>query len=185
MITKKISVDVDSTLIDIMVSYCEIYNLDSNENKTKEDVEDWDFFEDWGLTVDEGKEIFGKIYLQNVPVICEDVDFYLENIHSNHIVDIVTNREEKFRTVLIKKLQSMDILKEKHYRRLILVNSEIEKLKLDYDIYIDDSPKLANLIFNYPTKLQYLIDQPWNKGINESPNIIRVYNWNEIYEKIL
>jgi len=183
--SNRISVDVDSTLIDIMVNYCEIYNLDRNENKTKEDVEDWDFFEDWGLTVEEGLEIFGQIDLQNVSPICDDVNYYLENINANHIVDIVTNREEKFRMVLIKKLKSMDIVKETHYRRLILVKSEFEKLKLDYDIYIDDSPKLANLILNNPNKLQYLIDQPWNRGIKDIKNIIRVYNWNEIHEKIL
>lgn len=181
----KIAVDVDSTLIDIMVTYCEIYNSDRSENKIKDDVDDWDFFEDWGLTIDEGVEIFGRIELQNVPVICKDVDSYLENIKNNHILDIVTNREEKFRTTLIKKLKSMDIVKEKHYRRLILVKSEIEKLKLDYDIYIDDSPKLANLVLHYPNKLQYLIDQPWNREIKETTNIIRVYNWNEISRLIL
>ena len=63
---KKISIDVDSTLIDIMVNYCKIYNKKKNSNKTKEDVTDWDFFDDWGLSNEEGLDVFEKIDLQDV-----------------------------------------------------------------------------------------------------------------------
>jgi len=70
------------------------------------------------------------------------------------------------------------------YQNLIIVDSDKEKLDLDYDIYIDDGPKLANIMGKYPNKILILLDQPWNKTIQISKNIKRVNNWKEIYDEI-
>lgn len=183
--SRKIAVDVDSTLIDIMVSYCEIYNEGKNAKKTKDDVTDWDFFDAWGLTLEEGKAIFDKINLQDVPIISEDVDCFLLRFNQNYIVDIITNRTEKQRKALMKKLESMNLRQGINYRHLVIVNSDKEKLDLDYNIHIDDSPKLAQLMDKYPDKTHILLDQPWNHNIILLGNIKRVKNWEDIYKEIM
>jgi len=182
---KKISIDVDSTLIDIMVNYCKIYNKKKNSKKTKEDVIIWDFFDDWGLSIEEGRGIFEKIDLQNVPVISDTVDCYLLLLNQRYKVDIVTDRKEEQRKALLKKFESMNLKPGIQYQNLIIVDSYKTKLDLDYDIYIDDSPKLANIMEKYPNKILILLDQPWNKNIQIANNIKRVNNWKEIYDEII
>lgn len=182
---KKISIDVDSILIDIMVNYCKIYNKKKNSKKTKEDVTDWDFFDDWGLSKEEGRGIFENIDLQDVPVISDTLDCYLLLLNQRSKVDIVTNRKEEQRKALLKKFKSMNLKPGIQYQNLIIVDSEKKKLDLDYDIYIDDSPKLANIIEKYPNKILILLDQPWNKNIQIANNIKRVNNWKEIYDEII
>lgn len=182
---KKISIDIDSTLIDIMVNYCKIYNKKKNSKKTKEDVTIWDFFDDWGLSKEEGIGIFEKIDLQDIPVISDALDCYLLLLNQKYKVDIVTDRKEEQRKALEKKFESMNLKPGIQYQNLIIVDSYKKKLDLDYDIYIDDSPKLANIMEKYPNKILILLDQPWNKNIQISNNIKRVNNWKEIYDEII
>ena len=57
-----------------------------------------------------------------------------------------------------------------------------DKVKLDYDIFIDDSPRLIERMKKFPEKHLILFTQPWNKEIDISKykNINRCNNWLEI-----
>ncbi len=184
-VLKKIAIDVDSTLIDIMVSYCQVYNELKNETKTKDDVRNWDFFAEWNLSNEEGIELFDKIDLHEVPVICDEVDCYLLRFSQKHLVDIVTNRKEMQRNQLVRKLESMGLKKGINYNDLIIVNSDQEKVDLNYDIYIDDGPKLALIIESCTNKIQLMLNQPWNQEIKPSVKIKKFNDWEEIYNEII
>ena len=58
--------------------------------------------------------------------------------------------------------------------------SPLEKLKLDYNLYIDDSPGIAELMKNLPDKKLLLPNTPWNKHIKNSFNVSRFESWKEV-----
>ena len=46
----RIAIDIDGVLLDLMVSYCEIFNERHKTEYTKKDVKNWEFFRDWNST---------------------------------------------------------------------------------------------------------------------------------------
>ena len=70
----RISVDIDGVLLQIIDTYCEIYNSRYNTNYTKNDVTKWEFFKDWGIEQELAFNIFYEIYQDSskVPFIDED-----------------------------------------------------------------------------------------------------------------
>ncbi|MBD3216148.1 MAG: hypothetical protein GF311_26275 [Candidatus Lokiarchaeota archaeon] len=184
----KIAVDVDGVLLDLMVTYCEIYNEQFETDYTKKDVIRWDFFEEWDINENQAFEIFHEIYENSfeIPLIDEYALFVLEQINKSHHVDIVSARSEQFTSQLGGTLKSHGINQGIHYRHLILVHEKPYdiKLRLNYDLYIDDNPHLANAIRERNDEVLLLYDQPWNRVIDESENIIRVFNWKEIHHDI-
>ena len=43
----RIAVDIDGVLLDLVITFCEIFNERYNTHYTKEDVSNWEFFNDW------------------------------------------------------------------------------------------------------------------------------------------
>jgi len=66
--------------------------------------------------------------------------------------------------------------------RVVLIGrvSPGEKVKLDYDLFIDDSPMFEEAMADVPEKLLILLDQPWNREVKEGKNIIRAKDWRDI-----
>jgi len=184
----KIAVDVDGVLLDLMITYCEIYNQKYQTGYEKEDVNRWDFFVEWEISEKKAFEIFHGIYEEtsDVPLIDNHAPKVLEKLNKIHHIDIVSARTDKYRSQLKKKLASHGIKKGYHYRNLILVSDKPYNIKLglNYDLYIDDNPHLAKAIKNKKDIILFLYDQPWNRNIDEEINIIRVRNWQEIQFKI-
>ncbi|TFF94238.1 MAG: hypothetical protein EU543_01750 [Promethearchaeota archaeon] len=184
----RIAVDVDGVLLDLMITYCEIYNERFQTNYEKRDVTRWDFFEEWEINEREAFEIFHGIYEKTsvVPFIDKNALESLKDLNKTHHIDIVSARTRKFKKQLKKKLESHGMIKGTHYERLILVNDKPYdiKLNLKYDIYIDDSPHLATAVKQQEDKIIFLYDQPWNRSLKEEKNIIRVKNWTDIHQKI-
>jgi len=109
----KIAVDIDGVLLDLMVTFCEIFNQRYNTNYRKKDVISWEFFKDWNVSEKESYEIFYKIYenSSSVPFIDENAPVILKKLNNIHHVDIVSARTSKYRHQLIKKLHEHDIKK--------------------------------------------------------------------------
>lgn len=184
----KIAVDVDGVLLDLMVTYCDIYNELYQTNYKKQDVNRWDFFVEWEISEKKAFEIFHGIYedTSDVPLIDTNALKVLKGLNNAHHVDIVSARTQKYRSQLKEKLASHGIKEGIHYENLILVSDKPYniKLHLNYDLYIDDNPHLAAAVRKQNNKILLLYDQPWNRGINEQENIIRVKNWTDIHQKI-
>ena len=184
----KIAVDIDGVLLDLIGRFCNIYNKEFNTNKTAKDITRWEFFKDWKVSEELIYAIFHKAYKDSMslPLIDESAPRILKELNKKHHVDLVTARNIDFKQYLLERLNSLDIKKGIHYRKLIHVETKPYdlKLQLNHDIIIDDNPNLVEsiIVFNYKTLLLY--DQPWNQNLKENGNVKRVYNWSQIRKLI-
>lgn len=185
----RISVDIDGVLLDIMITYCEKFNTKFKTNHQKKDVIDWEFYKTWNISEKEAYEIFYSIYEDSmqVPFIDNNASKFMEKLNNIHEVYIVTARQAKYRDAILKKLKVHHIRKEVQYRALILLYPKPYDIKLnyDFDIYIDDNPNLAGPIKRLKERVLLLYDQPWNREIKCEKNVIRIFNWTDIYQFII
>ncbi|MFX0025649.1 MAG: hypothetical protein ACFE8M_04480 [Candidatus Hermodarchaeota archaeon] len=185
----RIAVDIDGVLLDIMVTYCEIFNKKYKTNYQKKDVNNWEFFRDWKISEQEAYEIFFEIYedSMSVPFIDENAPNILEELNKIHEVYIVTARQPKYKIPIFNKLRFHNIRRNIQYQELILLKPKPYDIKLreNFDIYIDDNPNLADPIKRLKGRTLLLYDQPWNQIVNVERNINRVFNWNDIFQFII
>jgi uncharacterized HAD superfamily protein len=184
----KIAIDIDGVLLDIVVNFCEIFNKKHGTSYIKKDITNWEFFNDWNLSEEEAFEIFFQIYedTMSVPFIDETAPDYMEELNRNHEVFILSARASQYRSQIIEKLKLHGIRKGEQYIKLILVHHKPYASKQDYefDVYVDDNPHLAEAIKSMKDRYLLLYDQPWNQNFLCENNIIRVYNWKDVYKKI-
>ncbi|MFX1297008.1 MAG: hypothetical protein ACFFD2_19420 [Promethearchaeota archaeon] len=185
----RIAVDIDGVLLDIMVTYCEIFNKKNKTSYQKKDVKNWEFFRDWKITEQEAYEIFYEIYEDSmlVPFIDIKASSIMKELNKIHEVYIVSARQPKYRNPILKKLRSHNIRKNIQYKELILLHPKPYdiKLKQDFEIYIDDNPNLVDPIKELKGRILLLYDQPWNQDVNVEGNINRVFNWKDIFQFII
>ena len=185
----RIAVDIDGVILDMVIKICEIFNEQFDTDYTKEDVKRWEFYKDWNVSEEIIFNIFYKAYEESMtlPLIVADALQILKKLNNHHHVDLVTARNSKFEIHLLERLNSLGIKKGVHYVNLIHVEPKPYdvKIRLDYDILIDDNPNLVKSIENFPNKRILLYDQPWNHHVGETENINRVYNWKQIGNMLL
>ncbi len=184
----KIAIDIDGVILDIIVQYCEIYNKRYSTNYKKKDVTKWDFFNDWGIDEETGFKIFYEIYedSQDVPFIDEDAPRIMKKLNKRYDLDIVSARLPEYRSSIIDKLETHDVMAGIQYTELILLHHRPYdiKLKQNYDLYVDDNPNLVESIKMMEDRTLLLYDQPWNQSSVCEGNVYRVHNWEEVQEKI-
>ena len=184
----KIAIDIDGVLIDLMVEYCRIFNSIYGTSYKKEDVTDWEFFKDWGISEEEAFSVFNQIYEDSisVPFIDNEAPNVMKSLNLKHEVFIVSARESEFKAPIIKKLNFHEIKKNIHYKKLILLTHKPYDLKLSkhFDVYVDDNPNLVDPIKKLKNKFLLLYDQPWNQNCKCECNVIRVHSWKEVHKEI-
>jgi uncharacterized HAD superfamily protein len=180
----KVAIDIDGVLLDIMVTYCKIFNNRYHTQYVKKDVIDWEFFKYWEISEKEAFEIFYDIYNNSmgVPFIDANAPDIMKKLRNCHNVFIVTARNPEYEAPIVKKLNYHNIKKGIHYEDLILLHHKPYdiKLSLDFDLYVDDNPNLVQSIKKMPNKKLLLYDQPWNRDLVLPDNVKRVFNWREI-----
>lgn len=188
VINLKIAIDIDGVLLDIVVNFCKIFNKKHGTSYTKKDITNWEFFNDWNITEEEAFEIFFQIYenTMSVPFIDETAPNYMQELNRSHDVYILSARTSQYRAQIIEKLNFHGIKKGEQYIALILVYHKpyVSKQDYEFDVYVDDNPHLADAIKEMKDRYILLYDQPWNQDFICTNNVIRVYNWNDVYEKI-
>jgi len=185
----KIAVDVDGVILNSIQLFIRHYNQTHKTHYTKDDITQWDFFEDWNMSEKEFYSTFYMLYENEEapPLIDDHIPEYLRKLNSTHKVDIVSARNPRFKRSLQQKLKKEGICQKEQYNNLIVVNEKPHNLKitLNYDIYIDDNLNLIPFLVAYPQKTLLLFHQPWNAHILlQSRNIIRVHNWLEVISYI-
>jgi len=180
----KIAVDVDGVILTMIPKVCEIYNETFKTNYAKEEVKQWEFFKDWNISEESMYKIFDEVYENShtLSLIDENAPHVLKKIVNKHNVDLVTARNLRFESNLIKRLNTLNIKERTHYENIIHVEAKPydSKLTLDYDVFIDDNPNLVSAIRKYGNKKLLLYDQPWNKNLQDNEKVNRVYTWNQI-----
>jgi len=184
----KIAIDIDGVLLDIIVVYCEIYNRRYGTNYKKKDVTRWDFFKDWNISEEKAFKIFYEIYADsmNVPFIDENAPDIMKRLNELYDVDIVSARLPEYRSAVVNKLNSHNIRERVQYIELVLLHHKPYdiKMKQNYSIYVDDNPNLVEPIKKLEDRTLLLYDQPWNQHSICESNVYRVYDWEEVYNKI-
>lgn len=185
----KIAIDIDGVLLDIIVRYCEIYNKRYGTNYQKKDITNWEFFKDWNISEEIAFKIFYEIYAdsKNVPFIDDNAPKIMKKLNERYDVDIVSARLPEYRSSIVNKLNFHDVREGIQYVELILLHHKPYniKLKQNYDVYVDDNPNLVEPIKQLKNRFLLLYDQPWNQESVCEENVYRVYDWNEVYQKII
>lgn len=180
----KIGVDIDGVLLNLIEKVCEIFNELYHTDYTENDIRRWEFFKDWNVSEEVIYNVFYIAYEKSttLSLIDDNAPQILKELNKKYRVDLVTARNYKYESQLLERLNSLEIKKGVHYENLIHVESKPYdvKIKLDYNILIDDNPNLVDSIEGYSNKRILLYDQPWNQRITEKKNVSRVYNWKQI-----
>ncbi len=156
----KVALDFDSVLSDTMVRWVELFNEKKGTKLTKKDVVSWSFWNDFGITMDEAFNIFEEAWSdwKNLPPTEDKISDKVKKLTNISTVDIVTHVLESHLQYVKMWLKNNDIVYEN------FVSVQGNKVDLSYDVFIDDSPNVAQKS-SRAGKVCLLYDQPWNREI--------------------
>jgi len=168
---KKIGIDLDTTLNNLEQVWIGRYNKDYNDN-IPENWAKWDLHE---LVKPEcGEKIYKYLhepkffYNLDIKENAKNVFNFLSKYYELYIVTAYTADTCKDKTEWVKK-QKLNI----DPKNIIFINNK-GLLKLDY--LIDDGPHN----FNNFGGIGLVFDMNYNRNVEDSPNRVRVKNWDDI-----
>lgn len=171
--------DLDGVVWDIMHIFVEIYNEQFNEKVKYEDISGWWFFD-----YEKWKVVYPLTLprIMEYPVFDRFVDTYIDQMHNNEDEVTILTAEANSVEVLTEKLKSLHIYKGSHYKEIITVGPNENKLNYEADVYIDDNPNMAEKMHEYPDRYLLLYSQNWNQEFEDekSENVWRVWGWDEV-----
>lgn len=170
----KVGLDVDGVLADVIQVWLS-YNNQFRSAILKEEISEWDFWKRFHI---DKFEFYKELSIcwqswKNIPTTETNLSattFELSQIGS---VDIVTARDESTHPSVQNWLNSKNI----SYRNYVGVPEGPEKTKLDYDVFIDDSPINAKSMLDAGKRV-ILYTQPWNSKFND-PRAKRIFQLKE------
>lgn len=184
----KIAIDVVGVLLDNLKTFIKIYNKKYKTNYIKNDITYWEFFKELNLTNEEFLKLFYETfeYPEGIPFIDDEAPLFMKKLNQTHGLSILSALKSSYRNALIEQLEFYDVKQHIHYKEMIIVPEMPYDLKLKhgFEIYVDDNPYLVEPIKKLKERYLLLFDQPWNQNSKCEKNVIRVNNWNEIYETI-
>lgn len=154
----KIALDLDGTLADIISAWLKRKGSRLDYNY----IHRWDFWKDLGYTQSRFIDELSKCWMEweSIRPLEDNIDLYVKALNEFGKVDIVTARDSKSITYAKRWLRYHGI----KYDKLVLVKYGEDKAKLDYDLFIDDSPLNVHAIAMV-NKRALLYDQPWNRYV--------------------
>lgn len=160
----RVAVDVDGVLADIISTWIIVYDLPFS----KQQVTDWDFknLACYGVTVDKFMEAHNKLW--EIGVVRPETKNLKDKV-PNIDFDIVTARPRGGIDDVRLWLAKHDI----RYGKLIQVKRAKDKPALNYDVYIDDYPRMHEHLED--DQIQIMISQPWNLLVSH-PQVKRAVN---------
>jgi len=174
----KIAVDLDGVLAEAMIGWCELYNQRHGQSLSFEDIRAWNVWKIVKIQRDEFFRILDDAWLQweRIPATEEDVGEQVKLLCEFGTVDVVTGRSA--RTVASAKewLNAHSV----PYDRFVRTESTLAKIRLDYDVFVDDSPTLMQLIASKSMALGILYTRPWNRDARIPTVVRRVSRWAEV-----
>ena len=176
---KRVAVDIDGTLADVMPIWVKVYNEEYSKKLDYRSIKKWAFWSDLGISTREFFRIFSKAWSrwEEIKPMEENVAEKMKILHQLCLVDVVTGRTEDTLGYVKKWLEKHKI----SFNRFVAVSSWKYKLHLPYEFYIDDSPDLARLA-ERRKKIVLLYNQPWNTEIKEGAWVKRINNLSEAIE---
>lgn len=170
----KISLDFDGVVADTMGLWAIKYNKKYDKNITFADIKEWDFWKGYGLTLEQAFELFHECWedWRGLKPLEKNQHHIIAKMAQHGQVDLVTSVSLPYIPIVRKWMSNYHI---PIYR---VVPSD-KKYELNYDIFIDDSPKNA-IEIDKRKKICLLYDQAWNRNVS-GERILRVKNLEEAY----
>jgi 5'(3')-deoxyribonucleotidase len=174
------AIDFDGVLCDTVQKWIQIFHTHyskryDNLRLSYSKITQWDFYKMYDITHEDSRQIFQQCWeswdtLHPTEFMLSQKINILSKLCST--LDIVTANDKTNQKYLEKFLHKHDI----KYHTIIF---EENKKKLNYDIFIDDSPLNAQKIFDTGSSV-LLYNQPWNYNITpkktEYTSLNRVYS---------
>ncbi|MBU3099176.1 MULTISPECIES: 5' nucleotidase, NT5C type [Clostridium] len=177
-----ICIDIDGTITDAYY-WLNITNKYFNKNITEDEVTKYYIHEIMGVSLKEYDEFYqqNKFEIHSEQILREDVQIVIKGLSELHNIYFVTAREKELTMFTHSYLKRNNIA----YDELFVLGShyKVDKAReLECNVFIEDNYDNAVQLSNAGFKV-LLIDTNYNrKPLNG--NIVRVYNWKEIYYTI-
>jgi uncharacterized protein len=159
----KIALDVDGVLADVIESWLS-YNNKIRPTISKSQISEWDFWKNHDINK---FDFYNELSIcwkswENIPPTENNIASATKQLSNIGTVDIVTARDDSTHDDVKKwlKLHNID------FNNYVGVLEGVEKSKLDYDIFIDDSPLNAKSMLEQE-KSVILYSQPWNLSFED------------------
>lgn len=174
----KIAVDLDGVLAEPISLWCKLYNEQHYTHLTLQDIKQWDVPSLLHITEDEFYRTLDRAWMawEEVPPTEDNLAKKVAQASRYGSIDIVTGRSEQTVRACINWLENHDI----KYDKFVRVPTTPAKVHLDYDVYVDDSPRLFSSLLSHLTGHGILYTRPWNHDVRENSRIYRVKKWDEI-----
>ncbi|MBX4261812.1 hypothetical protein KTC96_04180 [Clostridium estertheticum] len=177
-----ICIDIDGTITDAYY-WLNITNKYFNKNITEDEVTQYYIHEIMGVTLKEYDEFYqeNKFEIHSEQILREDVQSVIKGLSELHNIYFVTAREKELTMFTHSYLKRNNIA----YDELFVLGShyKVDKAKeLECNVFIEDNYDNAVQLSNAGFKV-LLIDTNYNRKLLND-NIVRVYNWKEIYYTI-
>jgi uncharacterized HAD superfamily protein len=174
----KIAVDLDGVLAEAMVVWCNLYNKRYGGALEFKDIRAWEVWKLVKVTRDQFFRLLDDAWLdwEKMPPTEQDVGQQVKLLAEFGTVDIVTGRSTRTVSQAKEWLKAHAI----PYNQFVRTESTMAKISLSYNVFIDDSPKLMELIASRSKALGILYTRPWNCD-TQMPNVVRrVTRWAEV-----
>jgi len=174
----KIAVDLDGVLAEAMIVWCDLYNRRYGRSLSFEDIRSWDAWRLVKVSRDEFFTILDEAWSEweRVPPTEEDVSQQVKLLNELGTVDVVTGRSAR----TVQQAKEWLKMHRIQYNRFVRTESTPAKIRLDYDVFVDDSPDLMERITSQSTATGILYTRPWNRETQIPPAIRRANSWSEI-----
>jgi len=174
----RIGVDLDGVLAEPMTVWCHLYNKRHGGSLSLEDIRAWEVWKVVKISRDEFFRILDDAWLEweTIPATEEDAGQQVKLLRNFGTVDVVTGRSVRTVGPAKEWLKAHSI----PYDRFVRTESTLAKIHLDYDVFVDDSPRLMELVASRSITLGIIYTRPWNRDARLSPVIRRVTRWAEV-----
>ena len=160
----RIAVDFDNVLADTTGAWIEQYNRIFKKSIDKQDIKEYRFWNSLHISRKLAFKIFFMVWSdwKNLRPLEQKSGLVVDEISKFSEVDLVSS----------SLVDMHDWLSEKKYLFNKIIYTS-QKSKLNYDIFVDDSPYVATEIIK-KGGICLLYDQPWNRLANHHNNLIRI-----------
>ena len=175
----RIALDLDGVLADTMRLWLKLWNRRTGQELSYDDLIEWDFWKNLGISEAEFMEVMNEAWRmwKSLPPTEPNLSEKVSKLKTLGRIDIVTARPRETEKYALKWLEEHGVF----YDSYVWVRSSRVKSKLDYDVFIDDSPRIVDGCV-MRRKMLLLYDRPWNRNISENRFVRRIRSLSEAYD---
>ena len=175
----RIALDLDGVLANTMSMWVRLWREKTGQDLRLEDFDEWSSWKALEITEGEFMQIMNEAWrrCRYLPPTEENLQEKVSKLRTLGKVDIVTARPRETEEYALRWLELQNI----EYDEYVWIRDGRSKLTLDYHVFIDDSPLMAEDASRV-RKLVLLYDQPWNRRFRENNYDRRIKGLEEAYE---